>query len=391
MNLAFYYHVPIKKYNDALYLPGYLAVFIESLALEVDTLTLFLHTESNKSLECDTKLIASNITWIDMGVIRSAWHRSLFSGIALKPVIDNLDLFDIILVRCPSPLAPYFKNYISKEIVYMLVGDYEAGIRTMKIKNLRDYFVKLYTLQNHRHLMSALKGSIVLPNSQLLYNKVMHLTNRLKLIKTTTLTLESFHNKVFFNYKTNNRTIHLLYTGRIVSQKGLDIIIDAVKSLITKGYNLHFNIAGFIVKGAESYLNYLKEKSFINSKSFLTFHGYLKSGIDLDKLYRNADIFIIASTSDFEGFPRSIWEALANRCPVIATKVGSIPYFLEDKKHALLIEPQSVKEIEVAIEKLISDLQLVEEITNNGYELALENTVDKQSKHLVNIIKSYTF
>ncbi len=43
---------------------------------------------------------------------------------------------------------------------------------------------------------------------------------------------------------------------------------------------------------------------------------------------KKADIYVIASRSS-EGFPRTIWEAMAHCLPVVATKVGSIPAFIE--------------------------------------------------------------
>ena len=109
----------------------------------------------------------------------------------------------------------------------------------------------------------------------------------------------------------------------------------------------------------------------------------------MNQLYRDAQIYIIASVSDFEGFPRTIWEAMANSCPVIATRVGSIPHYLEHERHALLIEPKDVEGIVEAVKRLLSDEALRQKLIRNGYALAQTNTLEIQTKRLVQILKEH--
>ena len=80
--------------------------------------------------------------------------------------------------------------------------------------------------------------------------------------------------------------------------------------------------------------------------------GYLPAGEKLLNKYWESDMFVIAS-SEFEGFPRSIWEALSQGTLVVATKVGSIPYFIEGV--AELIDSSDPELIAQAIQKLIHD------------------------------------
>ena len=87
-----------------------------------------------------------------------------------------------------------------------------------------------------------------------------------------------------------------------------------------------------------------------NVDKFIYFHGYQPLGDKLFSFYKKSDIYIIASKG-YEGFPRTIWEAMAHSLPVIATKIGSIPAFLSNEKDSLLINPQSVNELFNAIEK----------------------------------------
>lgn len=121
--------------------------------------------------------------------------------------------------------------------------------------------------------------------------------------------------------------------------------------------------------------------------SHVFFHGKKSVGEALNAMYRQADIYVIPSYQ--EGFPRTIWEAMANSCPVIATRVGSIPHYLEHEHHALLIEPKDVGGIVEAVKRLLSDEVLRQKLISNGYALAQTNTLEIQTKRLVQILKEH--
>ena len=132
MNLGFYYHIPIRRTEDSLLLPGYLAVFVDALAKEVTQLTLFLHEEKPGEMNpADTVLKETNISWVNLGPKTAAWHRSIFYRSVLKEFKPELNAVDVLLVRCPSPLAPYFSRIIKdpSRVVYYVVGDYGEGAR----------------------------------------------------------------------------------------------------------------------------------------------------------------------------------------------------------------------------------------------------------------------
>ena len=111
------------------------------------------------------------------------------------------------------------------------------------------------------------------------------------------------------------------------------------------------------------------------------FHGHRKNGEALNEIYRMSDIYIIPSY--FEGFPRTIWEAMSNGLPVIATKVGSIPFILEERETAILIDSKNVTQIKDAIIKLITNESLRKRLILNSHMLALEHTLEKQTKLLI--------
>jgi len=391
MNLGFYYHIPILAKSEGFYLPGYLAVFINSLAKEVDQLTLFMHRAGEESLDVADYLITEkNIEWVDLGPKSPAWYRSLFPKSVLKLISPKIPQIDRMLVRSPSPLAPYFRRIpgLKDKITYLVVGDYKEGAIAMEINSIRDVFVKYYVIWNHFEFMKALSNASVIVNSKAQFNKLKKLTTDISEIKTTTLGKDDFYyRKDSIEDLTNE--INILYTGRVVKEKGLDLILEACVSLKDQGYFINFHIAGMLVKGKEDYIQEIQAIALKKGFNNLFFHGMKKVGPELNALYRMAQIYVLASISDFEGFPRTIWEAMANSCPVIATKVGSIPYYLQHRKNAYLVATKSVIEITAALKDIIEDENLRCELIREGQILAESNTLERQTKILVSTLAKY--
>jgi glycosyltransferase involved in cell wall biosynthesis len=74
---------------------------------------------------------------------------------------------------------------------------------------------------------------------------------------------------------------------------------------------------------------------------------------DLDRVY--ADLDIVALTSDNEGSPVALIEALAAARPVVATRVGGVPDLIEDGRNGLLVPPRDPAALAAALDALLAD------------------------------------
>lgn len=385
MILGFYYHVPVSKENNEIRVPGYLGVFIDSLAKEVDQLILFLHqANEHEKGELNYSLKGKNIKWVNMGLREPAWKRSLFYKRNLKPCEVELKKCDYIIVRGPSPLAPYFHHYINREkIMFMVVGDYKEGAKNFVINNFRDYVITWYLRLNDLMFVKEIKKTRIVVNSGALYRRYKNIAKHIERIRTTTLSKEDFY------YKNNvelNEVIQLLYTGRIDSAKGLFELIEATGILIKNGVKCRLNVVGWEIKEGKTIENQLRSHAIKNNiEDAVIFHGKKSIGEELNKMYRMADIYLIPSYH--EGFPRTIWEAMANSLPVITTPVGGIPDELMHEVNALFVSPKIVMEIKEAVERLIEDKSLRETLVKNGHKKAETNTLETQTKLLIEFIK----
>ena len=385
MNLAFYYHIPIYKSNKGLAMPSYLGVFIDSLAINVDELYLIMHEQKTNTQQSDYILKSKNITWINLGYKTPSWHRAIFHKKILFKKLNNIYNCNTLLVRSPSPLAPYFKKHSKKDIklVYMIVGDYSEGVKNMKTKNFRQKLIKLFLYYNIFLFERSIKNQNIIVNSTALYNKYKSFTKSIHQIRTTTLSASDFY------YREDtclSKKVNLVYTGRIDPQKGLFELIEATALLNNSGYEVICNLVGWEEDGLEPIKKSLLAFSRLKViEKNIVFHARKKVGSELNAIYRMGDIYVIPSYH--EGFPRTIWEAMANSLPVVASNVGAIPDFLNHLQNAIIIKPKSANEIFVGIKKIINNKKLRKNIMQEGRKLAKNNTLDVQTKKLTNILR----
>jgi glycosyltransferase involved in cell wall biosynthesis len=123
----------------------------------------------------------------------------------------------------------------------------------------------------------------------------------------------------------------LIFVGRFDPIKGLPLLLEA---LAQSEPMLELQLVG---DGPQKEtLQSLVETLGLQKQ--VTFTGY-QAPTKLAELYRKANLFILSSLS--EGMPLTLLEAMASGLPVIATKVGELPY-LVTPNHGWLAEPNSV-------------------------------------------------
>jgi len=76
---------------------------------------------------------------------------------------------------------------------------------------------------------------------------------------------------------------------------------------------------------------------------------------DMVPFYQNADMLVL--TSDYEGSPNVILEAMACGLPVVSTRVGAVPDLVEDGQTGYVTDPGDVKAIASSIITLARDPQ----------------------------------
>ena len=95
----------------------------------------------------------------------------------------------------------------------------------------------------------------------------------------------------------------------------------------------------------------------------VTFTGRLTKEAWVERS-KNYNVFI--NTTNFDNTPVSVMEAISLGLPVVTTNVGGIPFLLENRKTALLVEPNASLQMTQAILDLMNNPQLRQTLIENG-------------------------
>ncbi|EHP84065.1 glycosyltransferase family 4 protein [Methanotorris formicicus] len=148
-----------------------------------------------------------------------------------------------------------------------------------------------------------------------------------------------------------------LFVGSFVEQKGLDVLIDAIK-------DIDFN---FKLIGDGPLFNKIKEKIEKENMKHVELLGK-KSQIEVAKYMRNCSFLVLPSIS--EGLGMVLLEAMACGKAVIATNVGGIGEIVKDGYNGFLVPPNNPKILKDKIKILINDKNLREKFGKNGKEFS---------------------
>jgi len=134
--------------------------------------------------------------------------------------------------------------------------------------------------------------------------------------------------------------------GRLEPQKRFDVLMEAMKLLLPRHPNMRLFIvgSGSLERCLESQVRELG----LNESCRLLGHRN-----DVREIYQAFDAFV--QSSDYEGTPTVVVEAMASELPVVAPDVGGTGEVLQDGGHGLLVPPRDPQALAGAIEQTLDD------------------------------------
>lgn len=158
-----------------------------------------------------------------------------------------------------------------------------------------------------------------------------------------------------YEKSTDDTVFQLLFVGRFVPQKGLDVLLQAVKELIRekKIQNIRLTVVGDGPEKYKSqYLSFIKDNALTEYVRFL---GWVPLET-LPSLYSAADVFILPST--FEGMASVVLQSLACGTPVISTRVFGSEDIIREGHNGFLLNIGDAPAIAEKIQKIMQDKNL---------------------------------
>lgn len=164
---------------------------------------------------------------------------------------------------------------------------------------------------------------------------------------------------------TRNRPVPIvLYVGRLVPQKGVHVLIEAMEILQQRNVQVLCKVVGSSHAGGSQSKMTAYVKSLHNCRPpNVQFEGF-RAATEIAQEYRAADVFCCPSTWQ-EPFGNVNVEAMASGIPVVATRVGGIPEIAAEGG-IVLVEPGSAVKLADALQKLIEDQDLRQRVAADG-------------------------
>ena len=169
---------------------------------------------------------------------------------------------------------------------------------------------------------------------------------------------------------------YILSVGTIEERKNT---LQIVKALHKHQIDIPLVLAGRLTPYAERIKTYIKENQMENQVMLL----HEVETAELPALYQMSEIFVYPSI--FEGFGIPIIEALNSGVPVITSREGC--FSEAGGADSLYVDPENVDKLAEAINQILSDKKLKENMIKKGYNYALNFREEKIADDLMKVYK----
>ncbi|MBD3245693.1 MAG: glycosyltransferase [Candidatus Omnitrophica bacterium] len=164
--------------------------------------------------------------------------------------------------------------------------------------------------------------------------------------------------------------VRLIIVGRQETTKGTDVLIRSVPLL----KQIYSQVCVEVVGDGAALGDFQQLARELSLESEVRFHGRVDHAGVLALLSR-ATVFCCPTVS--EGFPKSVHEALACGLPVVATRVGALPYLIGRGNCGVLIERAVPEEVTAAVQTILADEQQYQEMSARAVRTASAYSLER--------------
>lgn len=173
----------------------------------------------------------------------------------------------------------------------------------------------------------------------------------------------------------------VISTGRLVPWKGFDTLIKVHAKMKKKRPNLKLLIVG---DGPEGDVLEKLAKDLGVEDSVIFTHRVENSV--LLRYMRAADVFVL--NTKYEGFSHVLLEAATIGVPIVTTKTGGNPEFIDDGMNGYLVRPDDEKALEKRISALLDAPELRAKISTNAKRKVEKFSVPRMVDETAEVLRS---
>lgn len=175
------------------------------------------------------------------------------------------------------------------------------------------------------------------------------------------------------------KTSKIVSVGRLTPQKNQKMLLRAFAEVLEKFPQYRLEIYGE-ESPFKAELEELAEQLGIR-------HNVLFAGSvsDLHDRIKDAELFVLSS--DYEGMPNALIEAMCMGLPVISTKVSGATDLIEDHENGLLVGVNDQKALQTAMLEVLSDQKLGRKIAENAVRLNDRLEISKITQQWIHFIR----
>ena len=167
-------------------------------------------------------------------------------------------------------------------------------------------------------------------------------------------------------YPTDDKPIRFLFMGRVMAEKGVDELFEAMRRLRADGIDCVLDVLGNF---EEHYEQKIRNGE---AEGWLRYHGYQK---DVRPFIANCHCFVLPSWH--EGMANTNLECAAMARPVITTRIHGCMEAVVEGESGFLCEKQNSEDLYNAMHKFCSMSNCVRTILGTNGRLHMEKTFDK--------------
>ena len=298
----------------------------------IETLGLFLETEGYKMYYASDKQ-NQLIRFLDMGY----------------KVLKNRKKVDYVIIDTYST-SSYWYAFMVSQLCRLFALKYIPILRGGNLPQRLDANPKVSRMIfNHSYKNVAPSGYLLDAFAKRFFPNLLFIPNTIDVTKYP------------FQNRRDTLNPKLLWVRSFASLYNPKMAVDVLKKVQEKYPNAQLCMVGPDKDGSlEETRSYAQQE-----KIQVKFTGRLSKGewVAISKDYNT-----FVNTTNFDNTPVSVIEAMCLGLPVVTTNVGGIPFLLENRKTALLVEAKAVKEMAEAVIELTKNHELRTTLVQNGRE-----------------------